>query len=150
MTTPGGASVRTSDDRPAEEFCGFCGHHMDPHDYSGTTGEVPCTECPDGICPRATFHNITDGSATTSCCGKTPFELPQVDRITTEPGEATCRPRVATRPKVSPCTGLTARWCPVHGDCACPDDSIPELHVTATLDDPQCPLHKPGSGHGHA
>jgi hypothetical protein len=46
------------------------------------------------------------------------------------------------------CTGVTARWCPAHGDCTCSDDSIPERHVTATLDDPQCPLHKPGSDHG--
>lgn len=40
------------DDRPAEEFCGYCKHHMDPHDYSGTGVDVPCSECPGGICPR--------------------------------------------------------------------------------------------------
>ena len=38
------------------------------------------------------------------------------------------------------CTGLSAVWCPLHGDCACParDD---------TLDDPDCPLHNPQSSH---
>jgi NADH pyrophosphatase NudC (nudix superfamily) len=40
------------DGRSDHEFCGFCGHHADPHDYSATGVEVPCTECPNGICPR--------------------------------------------------------------------------------------------------
>lgn len=37
------------------------------------------------------------------------------------------------------CTGLTARWCPVHGACSCPRDG--------DLDSPSCPLHAPGSDH---
>lgn len=39
------------------------------------------------------------------------------------------------------CTGIAARWCPVHGDCACPggDD--------ANLDDHNCPLHSELSNH---
>lgn len=36
------------------------------------------------------------------------------------------------------CTGLTARWCPVHGDCVCEGDN---------LDDARCPLHAPSSTH---
>lgn len=38
------------------------------------------------------------------------------------------------------CTGLTARWCAVHGDCTCPRD---EAH----LDSQRCPLHGPESDH---
>lgn len=30
-------------------------------------------------------HVIADGEAVTSCCGRTPFELPRTDRITTDP-----------------------------------------------------------------
>lgn len=42
-----------------------------------------------------------------------------------------------------PCTALTARWCPVHGDCACltGSDSL------TSMDDPGCPLHGPASEH---
>jgi hypothetical protein len=39
------------------------------------------------------------------------------------------------------CTGTTARWCPVHGDCTCPR---PDLELDAA----SCPLHAPGSEHG--
>jgi hypothetical protein len=47
----------------------------------------------------------------------------------------------AEKPAVS-CTGLTAQWCPQHGDCACPDR-------TQAMDDPACPLHAPTSDHPH-
>lgn len=36
------------------------------------------------------------------------------------------------------CTGLTARWCPIHGDCTCHGDE---------LDDSLCALHSPASEH---
>jgi len=39
------------------------------------------------------------------------------------------------------CTGLTAAWCPVHGDCSC--DGGPPMD----LDDPRCPLHSTASRH---
>lgn len=42
----------------------------------------------------------------------------------------------------SGCTGVAASWCPVHGDCKCPDG--PERNDAA------CPLHKAESGHGEA
>lgn len=32
------------------------------------------------------------------------------------------------------CTGLGASWCPVHGDCTCPEPSMERDH-------PTCPLH---------
>ncbi len=38
------------------------------------------------------------------------------------------------------CTGITAAWCPLHGDCSCPDP--------VALDDPSCPLHALTSPHG--
>lgn len=40
------------------------------------------------------------------------------------------------------CTGLTARWCPLCGDCSCGDGEAVELN------DPACPLHAPTSQHG--
>ena len=38
------------------------------------------------------------------------------------------------------CTGIAAGWCPIHGDCTCPE---PEN----CLDDPNCPLHSFDSLH---
>lgn len=37
------------------------------------------------------------------------------------------------------CTPLSARWCPVHGDCTCSQ--------AGPLDRSACPLHDPTSGH---
>ena len=33
------------------------------------------------------------------------------------------------------CTGVSAAWCPIHGDCICVREG------TAGFDDPDCPLH---------
>lgn len=41
------------------------------------------------------------------------------------------------------CTGLTAIWCPVHGNCACPDDAAGER----TFTDDKCSLHSASSAH---
>jgi hypothetical protein len=38
------------------------------------------------------------------------------------------------------CTGLTARWCPRCGTCACPE-------YPADMNSPSCPLHAPTSPH---
>ncbi len=38
------------------------------------------------------------------------------------------------------CAGLTARWCPVHGDCLC----------TPEREHPRCPLHSAESTHAEA
>lgn len=35
-------------------------------------------------------HLIKDGDAVTSCCGRTPFELPRSERITVDPALANC------------------------------------------------------------
>lgn len=49
------------------------------------------------------------------------------------------------------CTGLTASWCPIHGDCLCPRDEGGE-HVDRytgepAMHDEDCPLHAPSSSH---
>lgn len=45
------------------------------------------------------------------------------------------------------CTGTTATWCPVHGDCACPyKHDNPDNG--RTLDHHACPLHGFASDHG--
>ena len=38
------------------------------------------------------------------------------------------------------CTGMTAQWCPNHGDCTCPD-------IEEAMDSPNCPLHSRESNH---
>lgn len=35
-------------------------------------------------------HVVADGEAVTSCCGRTPFELPRTERITVDPALLTC------------------------------------------------------------
>lgn len=37
-----------------EEFCGYCRHHANAHDYAaGLSGpELPCVGCKGGVCPR--------------------------------------------------------------------------------------------------
>lgn len=44
------------------------------------------------------------------------------------------------RRRIEGCTGVTAAWCPVHGDCTCPDRLV-------AMDGP-CPLHDHDSLHG--
>lgn len=39
-----------------------------------------------------------DGSGLTPCCGRTPFELPRTDRISSEPAAVTCAPAVVAQP----------------------------------------------------
>jgi hypothetical protein len=41
------------------------------------------------------------------------------------------------------CTGISATWCPVHGDCQCPVEPNGERW----LDDDGCPLHAATSLH---
>lgn len=47
--------------------------------------------------------------------------------------------KAEAQPKAARCAGVSARWCPVHGDCTCqPDD----------LNDDDRPLHSATSSHG--
>jgi hypothetical protein len=44
-----------------------------------------------------------DGSCAAPCCGKTPFDLPRTDRITSDPARVTCgstRPTAAVPPVI--------------------------------------------------
>ncbi len=53
---------------------------------------------------------------------------------------------LADRIEARRCTGITATWCPVHGDCTCSlDDSFDPV---PTLNDDGCPLHDSASAHG--
>ena len=60
--------------------------------------------------------------------------------------------RYANGEDVSPlsCTGLTARWCPVHGTCTCPEGSFDgnSQYLLAEVEaDEACPLHDLASSH---
>lgn len=44
------------------------------------------------------------------------------------------------------CTGVSASWCPVHGDCTC-DKASEEVDGNETEPDRDCPLHGPNSSH---
>lgn len=58
--------------------------------------------------------------------------------------------RYAKGEDVSPlgCTGVSARWCPVHGSCVCPQDGdLDRGDWAGDLDRPDCPLHAPGGEH---
>lgn len=39
------------------------------------------------------------GEGITRCCGRTPFELPRTDRMTTVPGDVTCTPHDEEEPQ---------------------------------------------------
>lgn len=49
------------------------------------------------------------------------------------------------REDVSGCTGIAASWCPVHGDCTCPD--INDETLDDVTEDSHCPLHAASSNH---
>ena len=44
------------------------------------------------------------------------------------------------------CTGVAARWCPIHGDCEC-DHSEGDEYPGVDEDGTPCPLHSPTSTH---
>ena len=49
------------------------------------------------------------------------------------------------------CTGISAAWCPIHGDCTCvrseEDDRFDHVYAPVGLDDWNCPLHSMESSH---
>lgn len=46
-------------------------------------------------------HQIADGEAVTSCCGRTPFELPRTDRLTVDPSLARgCETEIARATRI--------------------------------------------------
>lgn len=47
------------------------------------------------------------------------------------------------------CTGVAARWCPIHGDCTCRGTTTLNGHPGEypDLNDDDCPLHSRRSDH---
>jgi hypothetical protein len=45
------------------------------------------------------------------------------------------------------CTGVTAAWCPVCGDCTCLGGEEHQRLALIPLDKPGCPLHDPLCAH---
>jgi hypothetical protein len=45
------AAMIEAQKKAEEEACGYCSHHADKHNYDDKLN-VPCTECPDGVCHR--------------------------------------------------------------------------------------------------
>lgn len=48
------------------------------------------------------------------------------------------------------CTGITASWCPIHGDCTCPrhtEGAMENEVIDRKAEDHQCPLHSSDSEH---
>ncbi len=43
-----------------------------------------------GTVPPGPVHLVADGDGVTLCCGRTPFELPRTERVTSDAKEATC------------------------------------------------------------
>lgn len=52
---------------------------------------------------------------------------------------------IDARGRMIECTGVSARWCPLCGDCNCPE--LNDGGGWASLDSPDCPLHAPESRH---
>lgn len=60
------------------------------------------------------------------------------------PGEDAAFPEHSAPPARVQCTGVSAAWCPIHGDCTCP-----EINADGERDmnDGDCPLHSASSDH---
>jgi hypothetical protein len=70
---PGPAAERVKHSGPDTEFCVLC-----------LSGEHECVTETVHACPP-------DGAGVTPCCGRTPFELPRTDRMSTDSALVTCR-----------------------------------------------------------
>lgn len=77
---------------------------------------------------------------------------------TTTSGQIAALRAEADRLEAAACTGLTATWCPTHGDCTCPElfDAVDEQGrgigepQGRDMNDERCPLHATASSHGEA
>lgn len=54
----------------------------------------------------------------------------------------------ALKGKEPSCTGITATFCPVHGECICPRPTDTGYEPLEYLNASDCPLHSPSSTHG--
>lgn len=80
------------------------------------------------------------GEATKGCYGDGMGAATDSMSVAALRAEAQRLLRLADQREAGECTGLAAAWCPLHGDCRCPDRS-------SAMDDPGCPLHAPDSTH---
>ncbi len=58
--------------------------------------------------PETVHMSPPRSDGTTPCCGRTPFELPRTDRMTTAPSLVTCTPPSTLREKLE---ALATEWC---------------------------------------
>lgn len=63
-----------------------------PSDRAGEIPKnlLPCPRCCDGFDPRIVHRCPPEGEAETPCCGRIVFELPSLERISTDPQLVTC------------------------------------------------------------
>jgi len=125
---------------PARQFRDGCPLHPAPHlqpgwqpdDYEvvDSAGRQLTTFCSTDSCQAARYG----GSDLCGGCGAcTQLQAEHSGHIVRRLQQATPE-----------CTGVSARWCPVHGDCTC------EPGGDADLDEPDCPLHGTASDHAEA
>lgn len=78
-------------------------------------------------------------------------ERPDEPRTTPKPPEVEpARSGILPTPsggRSAACTGLTARWCPVHGDCTCRNPADHDDFGPSDMSAPDCPLHGDSSDH---
>lgn len=67
-----------------------------------------------------------------------------VDPIGLSPDGSEMRYRITADPAAFLCTGVSAAWCPIHGQCICDRDEGNDD------EDPACPLHGTFSKHADA
>jgi hypothetical protein len=53
----------------------------------------------------------------------------------------------ADRLEATTCTGVGACWCPLHGDCTCPQVGSDDTGWYRSLNGHDCPLHAVASSH---
>jgi hypothetical protein len=93
------AVVTDGDQELAERICAAL-NDREPEDGPVATGE--------------TVHLIFDGSTVTSCCWRTPFELPHGHRLTVDISKATCAGHLPADSCTCPFLSGADPACPVH------------------------------------
>ena len=86
---------------------------------------------------RTSTLHCTHGHTTEVPTANAPSTCPVCDLVSAD--EAQQLLDAATSPNAA-CTGVSAGWCPIHGDCTCPRPDLAK-------DDPKCPLHAVTSTH---
>lgn len=80
-----------------ENFCSLLKDHTGPCDNppnAGGEGRELCERTSPPPC--SVVHQCPpDGAGVMPCCGRTPFEVPRTDRMTTDADAVTCKPNAA-------------------------------------------------------